>query len=541
MKKIIISLFLLPFSLGTLCAQQIPAVAKVFGLKVTYDNGVEMTICGQKMALSNMGKSQSFIDFKAMKSYNMVVLPTGDTLTVESPLVFADLQKVGTDTILNWPVTQVRTSINSNTIDIWYTPDLGFYGTPMVGYGQPKGLVLKVARNGRGSEATSIERLTKPVDIFPASWGRFVDAAEQRYEMMQSVVTNIKVFNDDRLGFVGGAAPEKIDKEMELYTVAGGTVVLKKVKLPENIDEKSIFVELSQYSDGDAYDRTGSVFVIPADKKHSFLDALSAKGLKSLPAFESDTNKYHGLISTSTYDVPVELMRFFTPFGVRKFNHIKVKGQVWADSVIYRQEVTHLAPLLKGEAWVGAYIGNWDGKGHKVSLTLKYHPEGDAKPSAQVIPLFNTVNLMEQAGQGYPTFFDKDSLRVTFKLKKEIKNAQLVYISTGHGGWGGGDEFNQKLNTLYLDGKKVFVYIPWRGDCATYRSLNPCSGNFSNGLSSSDLSRSNWCPGSVTSPTYIPLGDLAKGEHTMAVQIPLGKPEGSSFSYWCISGVIIGE
>ena len=104
---------------------------------------------------------------------------------------------------------------------------------------------------------------------------------------------------------------------------------------------------------------------------------------------------------------------------------------------------------------------------------------------------------------------------------------------------GGGDEFNQKPNTLYLDGEKVISFVPWRDDCGTYRNWNPCSGNFSNGLSSSDLSRSNWCPGTATNPEYIYLGDLEAGEHSITVKIPQGAPEGGSNSYWCISGTLI--
>jgi len=58
-------------------------------------------------------------------------------------------------------------------------------------------------------------------------------------------------------------------------------------------------------------------------------------------------------------------------------------------------------------------------------------------------------------------------------------------------------------------------------------------------LASSDLSRSNWCPGTVTNPEYIYLGDLEAGTHTITVQIPQGAPEGGSNSYWCISGTLI--
>jgi len=147
---------------------------------------------------------------------------------------------------------------------------------------------------------------------------------------------------------------------------------------------------------------------------------------------------------------------------------------------------------------------------------------------------------MEMDGQNYGSMFSNEKgLEVTFTLEKDVKNAQLKYVTTGHGGWGNGDEFVPKKNTLFLDGKAVFSFIPWRQDCGSYRLYNPCSGNFSDGLSSSDLSRSNWCPGTVTNPSYIDLGDLKAGTHTIRVQIPLGKSEGGSFSSWNVSGCLI--
>jgi hypothetical protein len=57
----------------------------------------------------------------------------------------------------------------------------------------------------------------------------------------------------------------------------------------------------------------------------------------------------------------------------------------------------------------------------------------------------------------------------------------MVLITTGHGGWGGGDEFNQKMKVLLVDGRRIWSYIPWRSDCGTYRNFNPASGNFWNG------------------------------------------------------------
>ena len=479
----------------------------------------------------------SYIDYSRRCSYKRAVLPNGEVIFAVSPFEYGEgFKEVGEGTHLGLHCKIVRTVLRSNTIDVWYTNDLAFRGTPQANVGVPDGLVLRVIRNGDMIQEAAEIRAYKPTgDLLPTDWGHQLDADNYQYAINQSGVITVPVFDQQTICF-NGAKLEGDLKDGVVYPAAGGTVVLKKVKLPENIKDRAVFVEVVQYSDGDAYDRTGSIFTIPVGKEQSFIDAL--KDLKSVPAFRSGDKSYPAIISTPGYDVPVELMRFFTGFGVRKYNYNKVPGQTWADSVLYKTEVTNLAQHLQGETWIGAYIGNWDAKGHRVSVKLKYYPDGEGR-QLKALPLFNTVNYMEQAGQDYPTFMGGDSLRVKFTLKEDVKDARLYYLTTGHGGWGGGDEFNQKVNTVYVDGHKVISFIPWRDDCGTYRNWNPCSGNFSNGLSSSDLSRSNWCPGTVTNPEYIYVGDLKAGEHTVTVQIPQGAPEGGSISYWCLSGTLI--
>ena len=74
------------------------------------------------------------------------------------------------------------------------------------------------------------------------------------------------------------------------------------------------------------------------------------------------------------------------------------------------------------------------------------------------------------------------------------------------------------------------------------------SGNFWNGLSSSDYSRSGWCPGTATQPVYFDLTEYFRkhhlpidGRHTITVAIPQGAPQAGSFSHWCVSGVLVTE
>lgn len=483
---------------------------------------------------------KTFLDYSAKEVRSCVVLPDGEVLSSKHAFrLGAGLtEEVGKGKVLGLNCRIYRTVINSNTIDVWVSRDLAFRATPQYYYGIPDGLVLKIVRNGdEVQEAVELTAANNIANEIPTTWGREVQDYELRYALRQSVVKKIPVFIDERVCFDGSRLPRPDSLEADkVYRCGGGSIILKKVRLPKSAQGSRIFAEVVQYSDGDAYDRTGSIFVVPTTKAQSFLEAIY--NLKDVPSFRSGGQDFHGLVSTPNYETPVELLRFITGFGVRKYNHVKLPGMTWNDSVLYKQDITSLASQLEGEVWVGAYIGNWDKNGHKVSLTLKYHPDGRF-PQPKTLPLFNTVNYLEQAGQIYPTFLGNDSLRVRFRLEEKVSKACLYYLTTGHGGWGGGDEFNQKMNTILLDGRKVIDFIPWRDDCGSYRHLNPCSGDFGNGLSSSDYSRSNWCPATVTNPEYIYLGDLEAGDHEIVVKIPQGAPEGTSLSYWCLSGTLL--
>lgn len=444
-----------------------------------------------------------------------------------------------TKKILGYTCKKAVTKINSNTIEVWYTNDLKINGGPST-LGQNLGLVLEIERNKNSViTANSIKKIKKTnIENLIKGSVKTTDLLGYKDLLWKSRFTTLKVFENETINF---SDQSKSDENVKRF--ANGTIILKKVKFPKIFTGENIFVELKQQSNGDAYDRTGTVFFIPQDKSTSFLDGLE-KGAKTLPLYENGNGKqYYGITTTENYDPAIEMMRFFTAFGIQKFNHIQLKGKDWQTVSPYRQDITDLKPSLsEKELWIGTFIGNYDKGGHKVSLDITIHKSDQTVyKNNTVIPLFNTVNIMEMAGQDYATMFNQDKgLFVEFTLKKDLKNAQLRYITTGHGGWENGDEFVPKINSIFLDGKPTFSFTPWRTDCGSYRLYNPASGNFADGLSSSDLSRSNWCPGTVTNPNFISLGDLKAGKHTIQVKIPQGPTEGTSFSSWNVSGTLLG-
>lgn len=445
-----------------------------------------------------------------------------------------------TKKILGYNCKKAVTKINSNTIEVWYTNDLKIKGGPS-SLGQNLGLVLQVERNGNSATtAVSLKKIKETgIDKIINKSIPTTDLLSYKDLLWKSRFTILKVFENEIINF---SDQSKSDEKIKRF--ANGTIILKKIKFPKIALGDNIFVELKQQSNGDAYDRTGTVFFIPEEKSQTFFDGLE-KGVKTLPVYENGNGKqYYGVVSSPNYQPTIELMRFFTAFGINKFNHIELKDKTWQTVSPFRQDITELKPSLsEKEIWIGTFIGNYDKGGHKVSLDITIHnSEQIVNKNNKVIPLFNTTNIMEMAGQDYATMFNNDKgLLVEFNLEKDLKNAQLRYITTGHGGWENGDEFIPKANSIYLDGKMAFSFTPWRTECGSYRLFNPASGNFADGLSSSDLSRSNWCPGTVTNPNFISLGNLKAGKHTIQVKIPQGEPEGTSFSAWNISGVLLGN
>lgn len=507
-----------------------------------HDKGAWLTSEGMVNGSATFPFEETFVDLKKGSFMQVAQLnSTQKTALLDSlSLEKQQFELTGeTKKILGYSCQKAKTIINSNTIELWFTQDLPVKGAPTV-LGQSLGLVLEMVRNGNFViAATKVEKLKQlPKGASPPSIP-LVSTLDYRDLLWNSRFTTLKVFENEKMHFSGEAMSND-----SILRFANGTVILKKVQFPEIKAGNHIFVELREQSEGDAYDRTGSIFLIPQGKDLSFMNGLQ-NGMGTLPLYENGNGKkYQGVVATESYEPVLELMRFFTPFGIKQYNHIELKGKTWHEQVSFRQEISELYSALSGqELWVGAFIGNYDAGGYRISLDITIHPgEGMTIPASQVIPLFNTTNVMEMGGQEYGTMFNVEKgLEVSFELLKPLKNARLRYITTGHGGWSGGDEFVPKVNSVYLNQNKIHAFTPWRQDCGSYRLYNPASGNFNNGLSSSDYSRSNWCPGTVTYPVYIDLGDLPSGKHTLRVHIPQGAPEGSSFSAWNVSGVLLGE
>ena len=464
-------------------------------------------------------------------------------------------------------LTRYTCSINSNKLEFYVQPFTTIWHggskswgkeprdlSPVPYYGRFPGLLVSFWRNGQCRLQLVKTDQAHSSKFYCSDRIPLVTARELNNIKREKMVITTRVFDSVQLCW--GMENSHVDGDMydmpydSVLHFAGGTLALKRIKLPRLPSHYQTFVELHQVSNGDAYDRTGSLFILPQQSFRNithFFDGINHHP-DSLPIFVGrDGERYQGIMPVKGHGLylpPIELMRFFTSFGIGHFNdRVRLDGLEWEQENYYKQEVTELASQLRGDVWIGVWIGNYDRGGHRVTVDIKSYP-GDYQieegwHGGFVIPLFNTCNVLEMAGQNYGKLFATDSLTVTFHIGDHDKNARLRYIATGHGGWEGGDEFNPKTHTLLIDGKPAFTYTPWRSDCGRYREWNPVSGNFWNGLSSSDYSRSGWCPGTATQPVYFDLSHLQPGRHTLTIAIPQGAPQAGSFSHWCVSGVLL--
>lgn len=353
-------------------------------------------------------------------------------------------------------------------------------------------------------------------------------------------------------------ASDTLSPETGVRRIAAGRILLKKISVPVYERQATVKVRVEVSSKGDPWDKSGSLFLLPSNADISILDfqkdwlknELVKDSFPGIKPFESK-GKY--------YQPAIELVRFMTPFGVGFFNtHPKgmerkpVYIPHWEQSVIWEQDITHLLSLLEGEVYIGAFIDTWTNEGYEISVDIDCKESKlpcEAKKKQKVIPLLNTTQYVN--GQEFYDQLDKTPAKVEFNLDRNIEGAKLYYITTGHGGYAEGDEFNKKRNVIRFDEKVIRDFIPWRDDCASFRRYNPSAGvwtektmwkgkEIEERIASSDYSRSNWCPGSDVMPEVIDIGALKKGNHTLEVHVPEATVTvGDLINYWMISAYFV--
>jgi hypothetical protein len=209
----------------------------------------------------------------------------------------------------------------------------------------------------------------------------------------------------------------------------------------------------------------------------------------------------------------VELLKFMTAYG---------------GTTEWEMDVSHLASLLVGNCEFAGWIDTWVTPAWYIDFTLTFEPGETVNPT-WAEPLF--YDLEYRSGDSASTTIDVP----------ELGKIEMYYLVSGHCSDGtGADEFEPKDNVFYCDDSEIHRFRPWRTDCKQFRAINPYTRRWSNGIWSSDFSRSGWCPGDAVSPTVINL-DLEPGTHDLKLLIEDIRPEKDGhYGYWRVSAIMVG-
>ena len=330
----------------------------------------------------------------------------------------------------------------------------------------------------------------------------------------------IDVFTNQKINFDS----ELVMSSSDFLIRDNGRLIFKKLSIPEFKRKVSVEIFAELASDGDPWDKSGSVFLL-----HTHPDSLNITSL--------------------------ELLRFITPFGVGHFSDNEKLDEFrpvyvprWEESISWNEDISHLSNAFYDEIWIGVWIDTWSKEGWLIDVSLSFIESPffmDKKNKSKIKVLANTHNYNLKHNGSFD--FSKEDLKINYNIPNDISNANLYFITTGHGAHSEGDEFNQRDNIIKVDNEIKLNYPAWRDDCASFRRFNPSSGvwfeettfkgeTIKERIASSDYSRSNWCPGSSVKPVKIHLGDLEEGNHIFSYQIPNAQPTTDKFwNHWNVS------
>ena len=361
---------------------------------------------------------------------------------------------------------------------------------------------------------------------------------------------HVDIWHKAAVKFTPGINPDSVQLEDGTYRLDAGRILLKPIVVPDHARRCDVQLDVTITSAGDPWDKSGTLFALADEAGQDYLKRM-------LEGADADTTRFAGVAREGDRMPALEWMRFITPFGVGHFSHTDradayrpAAVAAWADSAHWQTDLSSLQPWIAAAdtLWVGAYIDTWTAEGYALSarLDMKESPlPCDWAPSHVISPLFNTTKLAYD--QRPFTQLPDSPLQVSFELE-HTSDVDLLFLTTGHGGHAGGDEFTEQPHLVLMDGDTVDAWTPWRNDCGAFRRFNPTSGfwpstyvyggdTLEERVASSDLSRSNWCPGDQVKPRRISLGHLDAGNHTLTVAVPGAQRwTEKEFNFWNLAG-----
>ena len=195
---------------------------------------------------------ENFIDYKNNNWYQKATLkPSKEIVTLDSLSIGKQKFELlpDTKTILGYECHKAKIIVNSNTIEVWYTNELGFKGAPSI-LGQNLGFVLELNRNGNYQVlATKIEKI-KPQQT-PAPIGDSVAVAPNKKSHASPSVRKFARELGVNLAFVEGSGPKNRILESDIQSYVKGELARPRTDNMGNAPTviPMPVIDFSQYGD----------------------------------------------------------------------------------------------------------------------------------------------------------------------------------------------------------------------------------------------------------------------------------------------------
>ena len=147
----------------------------------------------------------TFVDYEADSAYYQVNYDDGESYFYSYPLKTNDLtfEEKGEEKILGYQCKKYKTSINSNTIEVWMTENLGYDASPVTSRGYLKGVMVRQTINGnRIMELKSVKKYKKlNRNLIPANLGVRKSGRELNNINKEKLIIRTKIFDDEQIHF----------------------------------------------------------------------------------------------------------------------------------------------------------------------------------------------------------------------------------------------------------------------------------------------------------------------------------------------------
>ena len=208
----------------------------------------------------------------------------------------------------------------------------------------------------------------------------------------------IDVFTNQKINFDS----ELVMSSSDFLIRDNGRLIFKKLSIPEFNRKVSVEIFAELASDGDPWDKSGSVFLL-----HTHPDSLNITSL--------------------------ELLRFITPFGVGHFSDNEKLDEFrpvyvprWEESISWNEDISHLSNAFYDEIWIGAWIDTWSKEGWLIDVSLSFIESPffmDKKNKSKIKVLANTHNYNLNHNGSFD--FSNEDLKINFNIPNDISNANL--------------------------------------------------------------------------------------------------------------------